>query len=140
MTFSPQPPYPPPAVDRKADSRKQLKIAGIAVGAVLVLIGLVMAGAFLQGHDLAKLDTTVTGCTSTSTVATVQFTITNTGSRSQGATVHVEYRDGTGAQVDTDTTVVGAIQPGDTVRKEESTILDSAPAGGSITCRITDLT
>jgi hypothetical protein len=49
--------------------------------------------------------------------------------------VKIEYRDGGGNRIDTDTAYVRNIAPGDTVRTDESTILDAVPAG-SISCQI----
>lgn len=59
----------------------------------------------------------------------------NDGSRSDSATVSIEYRDSAGARLDTDTASVRNIAPGDTARTEESTILDAEADSGS--CRVT---
>jgi hypothetical protein len=67
-------------------------------------------------------------------IAQVTFSVTNTSSRAQSAAVDIEYRDRSGARVDTDTAYTGNIPAGDTIRKTEQTFLDADATGG--TCRI----
>jgi hypothetical protein len=72
----------------------------------------------------------VTGCSFASTgslqTAKVDFTVTNTGATARSASVGIEFRDGAGNRVDTDTAYVKTVAPGDTVRASESTILDAS--------------
>jgi hypothetical protein len=52
-------------------------------------------------------------------------------------TIGIEYRDSSGARIDTDTARVRNVAPGDTVRTEETTLLDAgAPTGR---CQITSI-
>ncbi|MGN9894712.1 hypothetical protein [Micromonospora sp. L31] len=53
-----------------------------------------------------------------------------------GFDLEVEYRDVSGARLDTDTAYVGSVPAGDTVRGEESTFLNASPGSGTITCKI----
>lgn len=142
MTYPPQYQQPyapvPPPVDRKREIRKALVIAGVAIVACLVVFAVLW---FSAPQDKAGRFT-LSACRVTSAslnVATASFTITNTTGSTQSATLAIEYRDATGAKLDTDTAYVRGIAPGDTVRRDEPTLLDGAPAG-SITCAITSIT
>lgn len=84
------------------------------------------------------LDVSVTGCEFSGSdslpSATVEFTVRNTGDVARGATIGIEYRDASGARIDTDTARVKSIPAGDIVRSSETTILDAAASSG--TCAI----
>lgn len=107
-------------------------IAGVAVA---VLVGIVNA---VSGPAAKNFKAAVTSCEATGSTlptATIGLTVTNTSDRVRSATVKVEYRDGAGNRIDTDTAYVRNIAPGDTARTEESTILDAAPSG-TMRCEI----
>ena len=61
----------------------------------------------------------------------------NNGDTTRSATVAVEYRDGDGARLDTDTVYVRSVAPGDTARSDESTFLDAEAV--SVRCVITGI-
>lgn len=85
----------------------------------------------------STLKATVVSCSFTGgdlPMATVGFTITNNSTVTRNATVHIEYRDLAGSRIDTDTSYVRNIAPGDTVRTEESTLLNASADHG--TCGI----
>jgi hypothetical protein len=107
----------------------------IAFVAVIVLAGIVNR---VQGPAGAKFGVTVTSCNVTGTTlatATIGLAVRNAGKSTSSATVKIEYRDGGGNRIDTDTAYVRDIAPGDTARTEETTILDAAPTG-SISCEV----
>jgi hypothetical protein len=107
----------------------------IAFVAVIVLAGVVNR---IQGPAGDKFGVTVTSCNATGTTlatATIGLAVRNTGKSTASATVKIEYRDGSGSRIDTDTAYVRDIAPGDTARTEETTILDAAPTG-SISCEV----
>lgn len=109
-----------------------LLIAGVLV---LTLVGVINR---IEGPASSNFDTAVASCEATTgslATATVGFTIKNTSSKVRSATVQIEYRDGSGSRLDTDTAYVRNIQAGDTVRHDESTILDAEPTG-SLECAI----
>jgi len=108
----------------------------VIAGAVVALIAGISTA--LSGPASAGLKVDVTSCDATTTTATVGISVTNTGKQTRSATVRIEYRDGAGARLDTDTTYVRDIAPGDTVRTQESTLLD-APPNGSLTCQVTGI-
>jgi hypothetical protein len=113
-------------------------------GIVLMLTAvavLFIAGAFLtpsNGNKVTKdLNPTVVSCDFTGDTAAVGFTVTNQGTKTQSGIVHIEYRDDAGSRIDTDTSIVRNIAPGDTVRSQESTLLDAPATSG--TCQITGI-
>jgi hypothetical protein len=122
--------------------RKGLGIAIAIAGGALLLIALgtvaLLALRAIAMPPLATFDAQVTSCSGSGSVASVGFTIKNTGTTTRDATVKIEYRDGSGARLDTDTAYIRNVRPGDTVRSEESTFLDAAPPG-ALTCRITGI-
>jgi hypothetical protein len=112
--------------------------AGIAIMlgavAILFLVGALMTRS--SGGEATKdLAATIVSCDFTGDTATVGFTVTNNGAATQNATVHIEYRDGSGNRIDTDTSIVRKIAPGDTARCQEQTLLDAPATSG--TCQIT---
>jgi hypothetical protein len=109
----------------------------VILGGLVVIIGGI--GAQLAGPVADDFDVTVTSCEAADgslPTAKVGFTIKNTSSTVQSAIVQIEYRDSAGNRVDTDRAVVRSIAPGDTVSREESTLLDAAPTG-ALRCAIT---
>lgn len=111
-------------------------VVGGIVAALLYIAGAAPTGA--PGRNLTPVQATVTGCRADDFSATAALTVTNTDSRARTVTIDVEYRDGSGARLDTDTAYVRDIAPGDTVKHDETTILDAAPSG-TVTCLITDV-
>jgi hypothetical protein len=129
--WSPPPARPP---RRKAWLPWAILAAAVAVAVALFVAQVVLAAGDTR-TDRAAFDTTVTSCTIDDLSATVGFTVHNAGTRTRTATVDIEYRDAAGVRIDTDTSLVWDIAPGDTVRSQESTVLDTAPGPGA-TCRI----
>lgn len=63
-------------------------------------------------------------------MAKLVYTVKNTAATARKATIQIEYRDGDGNLLDTDTAVTGPIPAGDSIRAEESTQLNAAAPGG----------
>ena len=136
----PPPQQPPP--QRPVGPRLKFWTSGPGILILFAIAGVVIGGIaavtrLVEGPPSKNFDVTVVKCSSGSVLdsAVVGFTITNNSDQVRSATVKVEYRDGDGNRLDTDTTYVPNIAPGDTVRKEEGTMLDADPEG-AITCRI----
>ncbi len=113
-----------------------ISLLAIMVGVVVVLS---VASDLISGPAAKKFDITVTSCKATTgslSTATVGFTVKNVSDQARGATVKIEYRDGSGARLDTDTVRVPSLRPGGTARYDESTILDGE-ASGEIDCSVT---
>jgi hypothetical protein len=137
-----QPVPPPPVQPWKAKSRKEWWTKGPGIVLLLVgaglLIGLlsVVLGAVNPATPARQqLQVEITSCEFDGAdiglpSATVGLQITNTGSTAKGARVEIEYRDGGGARVDTDTAYVKSIAPGDVARHEETTLLDAGVTSG----------
>lgn len=83
---------------------------------------------------VSKMEVRVTSCEVFGSVAKVGFSVKNIGDKTRSATLKIEYRDSAGARLDTTTSYVRNVAPGDTVRGEESTILDVPTTSGS--CKI----
>lgn len=103
---------------------------------LLLIAGTTLAAIALIGRALTtpaseQLQVQVTDCHSTSAVsmATISLTVTNTGTTPRPARIGIEYRDATGALLDTDTARIPTIAPGDTARHTESTFLSGRPQG-----------
>lgn len=107
--------------------------------AVAVLVIAIMLITPSNGSRVAKdLSVTVLSCTFTGDTATAGLEVTNTGTRTiQRATLHIEYRDSSGNRIDTDTSTVRDITAGDTVRQDETTLLNARATSG--TCHITGI-
>lgn len=138
----PQQPYAgPPAkpVNPKLVFWTSSKGVLILVGGTIALIVIIGAGiqGFNAGATRKSFDTRVTGCdaTTSSNMVTIGFTVKNTGNRTATAKVLIEYRDGAGSRLDTDTSYLRDIAPGDTARGQESTVIDAVPDGG-MRCKI----
>lgn len=158
MTTPPQPPIapgpaaqrhdhphgegpPPTAPRRKAhwwrDAGKGGKIAIVGAAALVPLLALLFvageAGWKIGGApDSVTVD--VSSCTfqdgETLPSVTTEFTATNTGRSDESITIEWEFRDSSGARVDTDTTRV-TVPAGDTIRDSETTLLPVAASGGT---------
>ncbi|MBF9129381.1 hypothetical protein I0C86_10405 [Plantactinospora sp. S1510] len=117
-------------------------IIGIIVGSVVVVcVGLAIAGALMSGSAASKMDASVVSCTFTPgplSSATVGIQVKNNGVSTRTAKVGIEYRDGSGNRIDTDTAYVRNIRPGDTARVEETTLLDAEVTSAG-TCKIVDV-
>lgn len=144
----PQPtPYGPPAPAAPKPSRAQFWLRGPGLVLVIVVAGLAVFGIYALAGGLtpgsAKADdlsVTVTRCEFTDgslPSAVVGISVTNGGSATHSAVISIEYRDGGGARIDTDTARVSNVRPGETVRTEETTLLDAAASSG--TCVLTGI-
>jgi hypothetical protein len=115
--------------------------AGTLPGAIAVValiaavVGLAWVGARSDRAEVAKFRVEVTSCTFTGSTATVGLLVVNTGDAKRDVHVQVEYRDAGGTRLKTDETAAGTVAAGDTVRLDDSTVLD-APADGG-TCTVT---
>lgn len=160
MSYPPQQPYQPPVVPGPSAQQPQpapagpvpqppagpssqtqwIVVSAIAAAAILAI----MAASILKllhpgGGTDSPFTVSVTSCQADSIgIAKVGLSVTNRTSEARSATVKIEYRDGSGARLDTDTAYVRNIAPGDTARADESTILDGTPSG-SIACIVTDV-
>ncbi|MEU5914203.1 FxLYD domain-containing protein [Micromonospora sp. NPDC047527] len=132
--------YPPPTPPPKKGS-----FWGSSVGILLIIFGsiailgvicggLVLVGRISDSNAAKQIDVQLTSCGGTGSVAKVGYTVTNNGSQARRVTLKLEYRDATGARLDTDTAYVGSVPAGDTVRGEESTILNATSS--TITCKV----
>ncbi|MEU8301129.1 FxLYD domain-containing protein [Micromonospora sp. NPDC048909] len=135
-------PPPPPPPRKKHFLATPGGIFLVVFGTVALMgaicVGLVTVGRVSDNNAVKQLDVQVTACSGTSSVATIGYTVTNNGNEDRRVTLKVEYRDASGARLDTDTAYVGSVPAGDTVRGEESTILN-ASTSGTITCKIVDV-
>lgn len=135
--WQPPPPVKPPNPKLVFWTSAPGVISMLAIMGVLVLVLLGIINR-IQGPASDRFDLTVTSCSATTgtlPTATVSFTIKNTSSRAASATVEIQYRDGSGARLDTDTAYVTSIRPGETVRHDESTLLDGT-ASGELDCQV----
>lgn len=137
------PPWPPLRQKKRfwTSTGGVFTIVGIILGSVfLVCGGLLALGLVSDSTAAKKMDVKLTSCSFENDgflpSATVEYTVKNTGDTARGALIRIEYRDGAGNRVDTDTAYVQTIQPGDTVRAEETTMLDAAVSPGSGKCAI----
>ena len=130
----PYPLMPPPKKSFWSSTGGVLTIIGIVIGAVILLCGGLAAVGLVGGQAAAsKMHVELTSCEFTASdvlpSVDVGYTVTNNGDSTRSARIEIEYRDSSGARIDTDTAYVRDIAPGDTVRGEETTILDAAPSG-----------
>lgn len=139
-----QPPLGPPPVQPPAppSSRRDFWLKGPGVILVVIAVGLALFSISLLSGVMDKkkisADAKVVSCSlgaaSSLQTATVGISLTNTGDKTRSFTVDIEYRDGSGSRIDTDTAYVRDVAPGDTVRVDESTLLDATVSSG--TCEI----
>lgn len=130
------PPGPPPRRSFWSSSVGILTIIGIVfVGLAVVCGGLAAIGKAGDDAALSKIKVELTSCESGDVFAKAGYTVTNRGDTARRVTLDIEYRDSSGARLDTDTAYVGEVPAGDTVRGEESTVLNAEPSG-VITCKI----
>lgn len=134
----PPPPYgypPPPAPPRKGLPQWVLTL-GIVLPLVLPVVFVVGMSALDSNRAPAEVD--MTSCTfeggDTLPTGKLGYTLKNTSSSTRSYTLKIEYRDGSGNRVDTDTAFVRNVAAGDTVRAEEITLLDAPIRAGQ--CRI----
>lgn len=129
------PPIPP---KRKPHWWRDLGQGGqavIIIGAILtpVLIGVVIFATYVERAKAGSIKVDITSCEYTGSdafpTATIEFTAENTSGRTETVRLKWEYRDSSGALVDTDSTRV-TIPAGDTVRGTETTILNAPADGG----------
>lgn len=113
-----------------------LIVFGSISALAIFCVGLTLLGQVGERRSAPKqIEVQLTSCTGSGSVATVGYTVTNNGSTAQSATLDIEYRDAAGARLDTDTSYVGSVPAGDTVRGEETTHLNATP-DSAITCKI----
>ncbi|MER7164480.1 FxLYD domain-containing protein [Micromonospora sp. NPDC000207] len=135
--YHPTPPPPRPTSWAKSTAGI-LTLTGIGCLALTMLIcgGVIAAGAAMDRRGLDDIDAQLTACEiSTIGIGKIGYTVTNNGSAARRVSLKLEYRDATGARVDTDTARVGEVPAGDTVRGEETTILNATPTG-TVECKI----
>lgn len=143
------PPIPPPQqLPPQAPKPKQAFWRGPGIILIVIAVGLALFGIYALTGGLAPkpaaaddLDVSITSCTFTGSdtlpSAKVGLTVTNNGSRTRSVSIGIEYRDSSGARIDTDTARVSSVKPGDTVRTEETTLLDAGTTSGR--CLITSV-
>ena len=134
--YGPPPMQPPagwqPPPPEKASPRKLALIFG-ALG--VVVVGLFVIGTLTKKTSAPESDgvsVQLTSCDMDSAgiaSAKVGLTIKNGGDRERDVRVELEYRDSSGARIDTDTVYVRNVAAGDTVRHDETTLLDAPPSG-----------
>lgn len=132
------PPFLPPPPRRSFWSSPGgiLTIIGIVFGGLIVVCGgLTIIGKVSDDAALSKIKVELTSCKAGTITATAGYTVTNKGDTARRVTIDIEYRDASGARLDTDTAYVGEVPAGDTVRGEESTVLNAEPSG-ALTCKI----
>jgi hypothetical protein len=144
----PAPPYgwapaygPPPTAPVqpwKPRTRKDFWLRGpglIILGvilAVLISVPIALTGGLSSTPAGSGFDVKVLSCEMTGEVidsATVGLQVTNTQKVADSVSVKVEYRDGSGRRIDTDTAYIRDVQPGDTVKHEETTLLNASVTG-----------
>jgi len=108
--------------------------AATIVVVIALLAVSVWSGARESRARTAKMLVEVTSCDFAGATAKVGLTVHNTGSTARSAQIAIEYRDAAGTRIDTDSTTAREVAPGDTVRLEESTLLDVPTESG--TCRV----
>lgn len=132
---SPPPFYPPPKKKSFWSSTGGVfAILGMVFGGVILLcVGLAAVGLVSDRNAASKMDVQITSCKFTGSEvlpsATVGYTVVNNGDSTRSVSIKIEYRDSSGARIDTDTAYVRDVKAGDTVRGEETTLLDAAPSG-----------
>ena len=135
-----QPYIPPPSVPLsipggpwKPKNRKEwwLKGPGIIVLIVVVIGTLgVLAGVLGErGAGSSDITVRITSCVLGEVGGKVGLEVTNGSGRTRTVRIGLEYRDGSGARVDTDTATVRGVRPGETVRHDEPTLLNAAVTG-----------
>jgi hypothetical protein len=151
MTYPPQQPHQPPVMPGPSyqpppaqpapqapsgPSRQTtwIVVAAVAGVAFVSLIAAAVLGVVHPGGGSSKNFTvSVTSCAAdTIGIGKVGLSVTNLTSQTRTATIEIEYRDGTGSRLDSDTARVRDIRPGDTARADETTILDGTPSGSLI--------
>ena len=112
-------------------------VFGVIGLVVLLCCGLGARGVIDDQAAASKMDVQLTECKVAAGVATVGYSVTNNGDETNSVRLKIEYRDSSGARLDTDTAYVRSVAPGDTARGEETTFLDATAS--SITCKIVDV-
>lgn len=133
--YPPQPPPPRKGSFWGTSGGILLIVFGSIAILGVVCVGLVTVGRISDSNSAKQIDVTLTSCGGTGSVAKVGYTVTNNGGQARRVTLKLEYRDASGARLDTDTAYVGSVPAGDTVRGEESTILN-ATSDSTITCKV----
>lgn len=130
----------------KPKSRKDFFLKGpgllitmAAAGVVIAVLALIGNALGHGGGSVAKdIVVSVTKCDLGETTGTVGLEVTNNGSTARTVRIGLEYRDGSGRRIDTDTALVRDVQPGDKVVHDEPTFLNAAATGVG-TCSVTSV-
>jgi hypothetical protein len=122
---------PPPRPNQKTN----WKLFSLIFTPLAALLVLGVIGSLMQGPaKSARFDVDIVSCKFEGAdflpSATVGLTVKNTGDATDDARISIEFRDSSGARVDTDTAYVRDVAPGDTVRTEEITMLDAPMTSG----------
>lgn len=128
--------YAPPIPTAPARPRSSWRLA-VIIGAIFLVLGTVIAvglTAYIANHRQQisgnGFEVTVMSCHVDDggwlPMAKVTYTVKNAAATARPATIRIEYRDGGGVLLDTDTAVTGPVPAGDTIRGEESTQLNAA--------------
>jgi hypothetical protein len=124
-------PVPPP---EPRGSRLNWWLKGPGIMVVIVVGGLLLFGV-TQLFDAVKpgpsYSARVVDCSLDGRNAVASIELTNRGGTERTFEILIEYRDGGGARVDTDTAFAFNVPPGETVRLDESTHLDAEVASGT---------
>jgi hypothetical protein len=120
---------------RKSDqaTRAVLIIAAVVAPLLIGMVILISATSRSGAPDTIRFD--LVSCSysgPTLPAVTSEFTATNSSNRDYRLTIKWEYRDTSGARIDTDTTRV-TVPAGETIRDSETTLLPVAVSGGQ--CR-----
>jgi hypothetical protein len=109
----------------------------VLIAVVVLVLG--FGAYYLFGRSSGSgFDAKVTKCSASGSVATVGLEVHNRSSDTQTATIRIEYRNGAGKLLDTDTALVRDIGGGDTEHVEQSTLL-TTNADASMTCTVAGL-
>jgi hypothetical protein len=119
----------------KPKSRKEWWTKGPGIIVLIVaVVGTLAVLAAVLGEVESKNATDdirvqVTKCELGEIAGTVGLSVTNNGTKTRTVRIGLEYRDGSGRRVDTDTATVRDVSPGDTVVHDEPTLLNAAVTG-----------
>lgn len=134
----------PPVQPWKPKNRREWWTKGPGVFVLIVAVVGTLGGVAAVLGEVERADTAddirvrITTCELGESVGTVGLEVTNSGDETRTVRIGLEYRDGSGARVDTDSATVRDVRPGDTVRHEEPTFLN-APVTGGGECVVTSI-
>lgn len=134
--YAPYPPpyYPvPPAKPQRFWSTPGGIILIVVGGVIALCLGFGVIGAVGRIVGASDMKADITSCEFSGGMlpaATVGYTVTNSGDSTRSVRIKFEYRDSSGSRIDTDSAYVRDVAPGDTVRGEETTILNATVSSG----------